>query len=69
MKDFASKLRDLRTERGILQKQAADEMKISRTAYSNYEQGIREPSYDVLKIICLYYGVSADYLIGITDNY
>ena len=69
MNTFHEKLQALRKEKGLLQKEAADEMNISRTAYSNYEQGIRQPSFDVLKIICDFYDVSADYLIGRTDSY
>ena len=37
------------------------------SAYAHYEQGIREPSIDILKKICVYFGVSADYLIGLED--
>lgn len=69
MSTFHEKLQELRREKGLLQKEAADQMNISRTAYSNYEQGIRQPSFEILKIICDFYDVSADYLIGRTDNY
>ena len=66
---FNERLRAIRIEKGILQKQAAEEMKLSPTAYSNYEQGLREPDFATLKIICNYFEVSADYLIGIADSY
>lgn len=69
MNTFNQKLQELRKEKGLLQKEAADMMKISRTAYSNYEQGIRQPSFEILKIICDFYDVTADYLIGRTDSY
>jgi len=61
------KLKKLRKAKGATLKQAADEIGVSLSAYSNYEQGIREPSYEILKKICIYYGVSADYLLGLED--
>lgn len=67
MKRLNEKLRELRSQLGISQKQAAKDMGITPTAYSNYEQGLREPSLETLKIICEYYGVTADYLIGLED--
>lgn len=59
------KLRQLRKEKGKTLKEVASELGVSLSAYSNYEQGTREPSYDVLKKLCEYYNVSADYLLGI----
>lgn len=67
MKKLNEKLRELRSQLGVSQKQAAKDMGIMPTTYSNYEQGLREPSIEVLKIICEYYGVTADYLIGLED--
>ena len=45
----------------------ANAIGVTLSAYSNYEQGLREPSYDTLKNICKYYDVSADYLLGLED--
>ena len=64
MKKFNENLRDLRLRLGKTQKEVAEDMGLQVSTYSNYEQGLREPSLDVLKIICDYYGVTADYLIG-----
>ncbi|MDE6869693.1 MAG: helix-turn-helix domain-containing protein, partial [Clostridia bacterium] len=60
-------LKDLRMQLGKTQKEVAEEMGLLTTTYSNYEQGLREPSMEVLKILCEYYGVSANYLIGVDD--
>ena len=38
-------------------------------AYNHYEWGDREPSLDVLKKLCDFFDVSADYLIGRSDDY
>lgn len=61
------KLKQLRKDKGKTLKEVAKEIGISLSAYSNYEQGIREPSYDILKKICDYFEVTADYLLGRED--
>lgn len=61
------KLKELRKEKNKTLKEVAKEVGVSLSAYSNYEQGIREPSYEILKRICVYYDVSADYLLGFED--
>lgn len=66
---FKDRLRDLRVEHNLGQKDIADKVGLTRNAISNYEQGTREPSLDVLKALCDYFDVSADYLIGRTDDY
>ena len=61
------KIKQLRKEKGLSIKEVANAIGVSLSAYSNYEQGIREPSYEILKKICIYFGVSADYLLGLKD--
>ena len=61
------RLKELRKAKGCSQKQVADAIGVTLSAYSNYEQGIREPSYDILKKICIFFDTSADYLIGLKD--
>lgn len=60
-------LKTLRLEQNLSQKEVARAIGVTISAYSNYEQGIREPSYDVLKNICRCYDVYADYLLGLKD--
>ena len=67
MDKFNDKLKQLRLERDLPQNQVAETLWITRAAYANYEQGIREPSYEILKRICLFFEVSADYLLGLED--
>lgn len=64
MKD---KLKELRKIKNVSQKEVSEAIGVTLSAYSNYEQGIREPSYAILKKICVYFDVSADYLIGLED--
>ena len=62
-------LKQLRQQKDVTQKEVARCLGISESAYSNYEQGIREPSIDILKRLCLYYEVPSDYLIGIVNDF
>lgn len=61
------KLKELRKEKGYSQKEVAKAIGITLSAYSNYEQGIREPSYEILILLCKFYNVSADYLLGLKE--
>lgn len=62
------KLKDLRLEKGLTQKQVAIQLEISSTCYSGYEQGYREPDLKTLIKICKFFDVSADYLLGLKDE-
>lgn len=62
------RLKLLRKEKGVSQKVVAKEIGVTLSAYSNYEQGIREPSNQILINLCKYYNVSADYLLGLKDE-
>ena len=63
------RLKELRLERGLTQKQVADYLGISDRGYGYYEAGRREPSIECLKKLCDLFEVSADYLIGRSDSY
>ncbi len=54
----------LRKERGITQKQAAQDLGISQAQLSHYEKGIRECGLDFVVQVADYYNVSCDYLLG-----
>ncbi len=56
-------------ERGLSQRQASEAIGLTRNAFGNYEAEIREPSLSVLKSICDFFDVSADYLIGRSENF
>lgn len=65
---FAQVLSSLRKERGISQKKAAEDLGISQALLSHYEKGIRECGLDFVIRCSEYYGVTADYLLGISDS-
>ncbi len=54
----------LRKERGVTQKQAAEELGVSQALLSHYEKGIRECGLEFVVKIADYYDVSCDYLLG-----
>ncbi len=54
----------LRKERGITQKQAAEELGVSQALLSHYEKGIRECGLEFVVKVANYYEVSCDYLLG-----
>lgn len=65
---FAIILYQLRKERGISQKKAATDLGISQALLSHYEKGIRECGLDFVIKCSEYYGVTTDYLLGVSDS-
>jgi len=64
MISFQSRLKDLRTERNISQKELAELMHMSKMAISHWENGHSEPSIAQLILLSDFFEVSVDYLIG-----
>ncbi len=61
------RLKELRKECGITQKEFAGYFNLTESMISLYESGKRQPSYDVLKAISKRFNISIDYLVGMTD--
>lgn len=68
MSSFASRLRRLRERKGMTQKDIANHFQLGESTVSMYEQGKREPDFDLLERIADYFEVSTDYLLGRTDQ-
>ncbi len=62
---FHEKLRFLIEERGITQKQLANNLCIAISTLGGYVQGTSEPDFDTLKRLAEYFDVSTDYLLNI----
>ena len=62
------RLRQLRLEKGLTQKQLAEAVGLTKNALGNYESGRREPSIDLIKKFCTLFGVTSDYLLGLSDE-
>lgn len=65
---FALRMTELRSQRGVSQKEAAEALGISQALLSHYEKGIRECGLDFLLKAASYYDVSCDYLLGRVDT-
>lgn len=62
------RLRELRMQNGMSQKEFADIFHASQNTISQWENGTRKPSYEVAEEIASFFGVSVDYLLGNTDE-
>lgn len=58
------RLQRLRIERNLSQKEVSNEINISATAISNYENGDRTPSVEALLTLARFYQCSTDYILG-----
>ena len=65
---MGEKLKSLRIEKKLTQKQVADRIGLAISAVSSYESGTRYPSYDVLVKLARIFHISTDYLLGMTDK-
>lgn len=64
---FSDRLKELRTIRGITQKELADSVGISAGAVYSYESKRQVPNIQTIFDICNTYEVSADWLLGLTE--
>ena len=67
MGDFKNVFKSLRLKSGLTQQQMADALKLSRSTVGMYENGEREPSFEILETIADYFNVDMNYLIGNKD--
>ena len=65
---FSQTMSALRKQRRLNQRKVAADLNISQALLSHYETGAREPGLDFVCRACKYYNVSADYLLGLSDN-
>ena len=65
---LVKRLKFLRKEKGITQKQLADSLGVSLPAIVNYENAQRTPSSAVLTLLSQYFNVSKEYLLGESDD-
>lgn len=67
MPNFSSRIKLLRTERGITQEQLASMLKVSRSTIGMYESGKREPDFETSEAIADIFNVDMDFLMGRSD--
>jgi transcriptional regulator with XRE-family HTH domain len=62
------RLKDIREDLDITQQQVAEYLHVKQNTYSQYENGHRQLSPDILIRLALYFQTSADYILGLTDE-
>lgn len=65
---FAERLKELRLSNNLTQPALADEVQLSKSMISMYEQGERKPSVESQEVIADYFNVDIDYLMGRSDR-
>ena len=65
---LSERLKSLRLEAKITQKEISDKLKISQPSYAQWEKGIRVPNIERLQEISKILNTSTDYLLGNTEN-
>lgn len=68
MNIYIKRIKDLREDNDLTQMDIAKILNVSQTNYSKYERNERKLSIEQLIILCKYYGVSSDYILGFTDK-
>lgn len=62
------RIKDLREDADLSQRQIAEIMNMHKTTYARYETGEREIPFNIAILLANFYKVSLDYLAGLTDN-
>ncbi|MBQ8765451.1 MAG: helix-turn-helix transcriptional regulator [Clostridia bacterium] len=68
MKYVYPRIRDLREDNDLTQEHLANRLNLHLTQYRRYETGESEVPVHIVKELALFYNVSSDYLIGITNE-
>ncbi len=65
---IANKIKALREAKGITQSELAKKLSVTRAGVNSWEQGLSTPSPSSIVELANFFGVSTDYLLGITEN-
>lgn len=65
---YWKRIEDLRIDCDLTQQDVADILNCKREVYRRYEKGIRELPLSYAIILAQYYGVTLDYLVGLSDK-
>lgn len=66
--DYVRRIRDLREDNDYTQEYVAHYLGTSQTMYARYERGANELPIRHLLSLCKLYGVSSDYMLGLTSQ-
>lgn len=67
MNNYYRRLKDLREDHDLTQKEIANYLHMKQSQYSRYERGHRDIPTDVLIRLAVYYNTSVDYILELTD--
>ena len=65
---FYRRIRDLREDRDLTQREMGDILTCSQRVYSDYERGVLDIPTEILIRLADFYNVSTDYILGRTDD-
>ncbi|MDR0380675.1 MAG: helix-turn-helix domain-containing protein [Oscillospiraceae bacterium] len=65
---FAERVKALRKKMGLSQAKFAEAIKSKQSTVGSWESGAREPGFSVVRSLAKFFGVSTDYLLGLTDE-
>lgn len=65
--EIKHRIKELRKEKGLTQKQLAQLVHKSETGLASWEQGLSEPNVNDIRLLCKIFEVSSDYLLGLED--
>lgn len=68
MNDFSTRLKSLRTERGLSQKALGEFCGLSERGIQNYELDLRQPNLAALLALSQFFECSIDYLVGKSET-
>ncbi|MGM9666046.1 MAG: helix-turn-helix domain-containing protein [Eubacteriales bacterium] len=66
--NYRTRMRNIREDRDLTQREVGKIINKSQQGYSHIEDGRAELKIDDLIKLCKFYGVSSDYMIGLTDK-
>lgn len=65
---YSQRIKDLREDKDLKQKDIAQILGTTQQYYGQYEIGKRQLPIEHLKKLCIFYNVTADYIIGLTNK-
>ena len=66
--DYPERIRELRQDNDLKQKDIAEMLGVAQTTYSQYELNKRPMPIEYLVALCKFYDISADYMLGLSDK-
>lgn len=65
---YLTKIKEIRENHNMTQKELADILKTTQPQYHRYETGERDLPLEKLVLLCRYFNVSADYILGLPEE-